>query len=72
MARLPDPIGAVVPGANNGAMGVDAAEIGGVELIENGEAIREGRVDPGMRPGLKGLGDDRGFIGRPNCNPEPG
>ena len=71
-ARRPDPTGATMPGAKDCPTGVEAAEIGGVELAENGVAIGEGRVNPGIAPGLRGLGVDRGFAGRPTCNPEPG
>jgi len=65
-------MGAGTPGVNDDATGVVAAEIGGVELIENGEAIGERRVDPGMTPGLTGLGVAREFVDRPNGNPELG
>jgi hypothetical protein len=66
-----EPIGTPAPEGKAAPTGVEAAEIGGVELGENGDATGEGWFDL-MKPGLCRLGEARGLDGSPNCRPVPG
>ena len=58
----------IVPlGPKDEATGVVEAEIGGVELAENGVGDGDGRKE--LTPGLTGPGDGRGDSGKPEDNP---
>lgn len=69
---LAELIGTPAPEGKAAPTGVEAADIGGVELAENGDATGEGRFELVMKPGLRRLGDARGLDGSPNCRPVPG